>query len=99
MPIMPIFSSLAPPLAVTAGSCADSFRLEVCGLDDGPPLLDLGLLEGGERLRRLLLARRYVQAHVGDTLADAGIGERVDGRRVELGNGVLGRALGQPERV
>ena len=31
--------------------------LMFAGLDDRPPFLDLGLLQGAQRLRRLLLAR------------------------------------------
>ena len=37
-----------------------SFQLDVRRLDDRPPFLDFGLVEGGEALRRLLLARSYV---------------------------------------
>jgi Transposase DDE domain len=35
-----------------------SFSLDICRLDDGPPFLNLGLLEGGKRFRRRLLFAR-----------------------------------------
>src|SRR5262245_47707983 len=38
-------------------SVEHSLRLDVRRLDDRPPLLDLGLLLRGERLRRLFVAR------------------------------------------
>src|SRR5215813_4335376 len=39
-----------------------SFRLNIRCLNDRPPFLDLGLVEGGEALRGLLLARGDAQA-------------------------------------
>ena len=52
MPSLP--ESFAAPLPASSLSLG----LDAGRLDDRPPLLDLGLLEGGERLRRLHLARR-----------------------------------------
>src|SRR5262244_2841639 len=52
----------------------DLFSLDVRGLEDRPPLLDLGLVVGRERLRILILARRNVLAEIGEPLAHAGIG-------------------------
>jgi hypothetical protein len=43
----------------------DSIRLDARRLDDRPPLLSLGLLIGGECLRRLLLTRVNLLAKVG----------------------------------
>src|SRR4029077_19216901 len=48
---------------------------DVRRLDDRPPLLDLGLLLGGERLWRLLLARPDSLAQVGEPLAYCRIGQ------------------------
>src|SRR5215510_12712658 len=40
------------PLSDGPSICGGSLRLDAGGLDDRPPLLDLGLLEFAERLRR-----------------------------------------------
>jgi hypothetical protein len=48
-----------------------SLRLDAGRLDDGPPLLDLGLMEGAQGLGRLLLAREYLLAKVGEPCAYA----------------------------
>ena len=53
---------------------ADLFALDVRGFEDRPPLLDLGGVVGGERLRILILARRNFLAEIGEPLAHAGIG-------------------------
>src|SRR5262249_39585172 len=53
------FSKLSWPtrrLAAALGSLR--LQLDIRGLDDRPPFLDLGLLEGAERGRRLLFAGR-----------------------------------------
>ena len=52
------------------------------------------LLEGGERLRRLLLARRDHVAEIGKPRARGGIGEHIDHRGIELGDDVRRRPLG-----
>ena len=72
---------------------ASSLTLDVGGLDDRPPFVDLGLVEGSERFRRLLLARRNLLPEIGEPRADRRIGERLDHRGVELGDDVLRRAL------
>src|SRR5712691_7269535 len=77
----------------------DLFGLDVRSLDDRPPLLDLGLVIGGEAFRRLLLARRQLLALLGEALLHGGIGERSHDRGVELGDDVLGRAFGRPHPV
>src|SRR5262249_16739991 len=53
----------------------DSLRLDVRRLDDRPPLLDLGLLLRGKRLRRLFVARPDSLTQVGKPLAHRGIGQ------------------------
>jgi hypothetical protein len=74
-------------------------RLDVGRLDDRPPFLDLGLVTGAKRFRRLLFARRDFLAHVGESLANGGIGKGIDDGGIELGDNVLGRPLGNPEPV
>src|ERR1700722_16062102 len=54
-----------------------SFRPDVGRLDHRPPLVDVGLLARGERLRRLLLARIDLLAEFAEARSHAGIGERV----------------------
>jgi hypothetical protein len=51
----------------------DLFALDVRGFEDRPPLLNLSLVVGGERLRILILARRNFLAEIGEPLAHAGI--------------------------
>jgi hypothetical protein len=46
----------------------DSFSLDARGLDDGPPLLNLGLLESAQRLGSLLLAWRNTLSEIGESL-------------------------------
>src|SRR5689334_15936199 len=70
-----------------------SFNLDVGGLDDRPPLLGLGLVEGGEALGRLQLARGDVEAKVGESLLHVGKREgRLHGA-IQLGDRFLRRAL------
>src|SRR5436190_24265627 len=52
-------------------------RLDVRGLDDRPPLLDLGLVVGSERLLRLLLAWRQLLALIEESLPHRRIGQRL----------------------
>src|SRR5262245_42980352 len=73
-----------------------SFQLDVRGLDDGPPLVDLRLVICGERLRRLLLAWRDLVSELVEPLPHAGVGQGFHGRGVELGDHVLRRALRRP---
>ena len=53
----------------------DSLRLDAGSLDDGPPLLDLRLVKGSERLGRLLVAIWDFQPKIGKPLTNNGIGE------------------------
>src|SRR5262249_2419656 len=53
---------------------ADLFSLDVRGLEDRPPLLDLSLVMGRERLRILILPRWNLLAEIGEPFAHAGIG-------------------------
>src|SRR5262245_4853857 len=96
----PILANPAPvdgPLSRAPNE--SSLTLEVYRLDDRPPLFGLGLLKGGEGLRGLLLAWGNVEAHLDDALANAGIGDRIHGGGVELGDSILGRPLGNKQCV
>src|SRR5262249_31219230 len=72
-----------------------SFRLNIRCLNDRPPFLDLGLVEGGEALRGLLLARGDVQAKLTKTSAHARIGECLHHRAVEFDDDVARCPLGR----
>src|SRR3974377_2094194 len=76
-----------------------SFTLDAGRLDNGPPFLGLGLMEGVKRFRRLLVTREYLLADGGEPLAYRRIGKRVDHRAVEFHNDLLRRALGDPQPV
>src|SRR5258708_24256246 len=54
------------------------FRLDIGGLDDRPPLLDLGALKRLKLLRRLLFARRTVQPDIPEPPADDPVRERAE---------------------
>src|SRR5262245_53544141 len=68
-------------------------------LDDGPPLLDLGLVKGRERVWRLLLARDDMLAEVSQPLAHRQIGQPIQDRCIELADDILRRALGGANRI
>src|SRR5215469_14801026 len=72
-----------------------SFRLNIRCLNDRPPFLDLGLVEGGEALRGLLLARGDVQAKLTKTSAHARIGECLHHRAIEFDDDVARCTLGR----
>src|SRR5262249_49376591 len=74
-------------------------RLDVGRPDDRPPLIDLRLVVGIERLRRLLFARRKLHADVPEAPWRGGVGEGGRDRGVESGDDRLGRALGRPHPV
>src|SRR5438309_8361213 len=76
-----------------------SLGLDSRGLDEGPPLLDLRLVMRTERSRALLVGRHDVLAQVLEPLANGGVGERLDYRRVEFRDGLGGRAVWSPEPV
>ena len=63
-----------------------SLRLDVGGLDDRPPLLDLGLLQCAKRLGRLLLARENLLAKIGEPRTHRRIGQGINDRGIELGD-------------
>jgi hypothetical protein len=61
-----------------------SFSLDVGGLDNRPPFLDLGRLKGGQRLGRQLIAREKLVAQTRESRTHRRIGERVDNSSIEL---------------
>src|SRR5262249_60894028 len=73
-----------------------SFRLDAGRLDDRPPFLGLGLVEGMKRFRGLLVACEYLLTDVGKPLAYRRVGERCTHRAVELRDDVGGRTPGGP---
>src|SRR5438045_1084313 len=74
------------------------FDLYAGGADDRPPLLDLGLVEGGEAFGRLLRARRDVEAELREARPHGRLGERLDHRGVERVDRVLRCAARGEER-
>src|SRR5215813_396492 len=89
---------LIPPLHVYLTADANravhlshSFRLDVRRSDNRPPLLDVGLLNGGEGFRRLLLARHNLLPDVCQLPTRRRIGQGGRGGGIELGNHALGR--------
>src|SRR3954471_21810876 len=74
-----------------------SFGLDVGALDDRPPFLDLGLVEGGEPVGALLLRRRDLLPQIGEPLAHGRISQRILGGGAELGDRLRGRAFRHPE--
>ena len=59
---------------------------------------DLGLVQGGEVLGRLLLARRHLLAQIMEARTRGRIGQRIDDGGIELADDILWRALGCPQR-
>src|SRR5215471_17802528 len=61
-----------------------SFASNVRGLDDGPPLLDFGLLKGAERLGRLLVRRKNLLPKVGKTFNCSRVSQGVENSPIKL---------------
>src|SRR5262245_49459189 len=74
--------------------CLDARRL-----DDRPPFLDLGLVEGSQPLRRLLVAWHNLITQVYKPLAGRRIGQSLHDRRVELADDPVRRAFWNPNRT
>src|SRR5262245_65281151 len=72
-------------------------HLDVGRLDDRPPFVHLGLVEGGERFRRQLLARRDGLPQIRNALAHARIREGGDNGIIQLGDEVSRGSLGRPQ--
>lgn len=67
--------------------------------DYRPPLFDLSLLEGAERLWSLLLKRRYLLPKLGEPLAYRGSGERNLGCGIEFLDDGARRVLWHPQAM
>src|SRR5262245_58253020 len=74
--------------------CLDARRL-----DDRPPFLDLGLVEGSQPLRHLLVAWHNLITQVYKPLAGRRIGQSLHDRRVELADDPVRRAFWNPNRT
>src|SRR5262252_847093 len=81
------------------GGVVELLAPDICRLDDWPPFLDLGLLQGPKRLRRLLLGRRHLEAEVGHAGPHHRIGHRDHGGFIEFADDILRRALRHPQAV
>src|SRR5262245_35414195 len=75
------------------------FHFDIGSPDDRPPLLDLGLLVGGERGWCLLLATRDHQPKIGQAFPHVCIGQGVDDCAIERANDLLRRALRHPQAM
>src|SRR5262245_35075307 len=90
------------PVHATSGRIAKAtslFRFDAGRLDDWPPFLDLGPVEGSKRLRRLLLARKDPLTEAREPRPHRWIAQRFDDSAVELGDRLLGCASGYPKPV
>src|SRR5207244_11256685 len=84
-------SGVLRPSAPTLLPYTTLFRSDVGGPDDRPPFLDLGLVEGGEHRGRLLLARRDLLRHGGETRPHGRVGQSINNRGIDLAENVLGQ--------
>ena len=66
------------PTTIPLRATIRSLRRHFCGLDDRPPLPDLGPLQRAERLRGHLVARRHLVSEIDQALAQLGGGETFD---------------------
>jgi hypothetical protein len=80
--------------------CASaSLAPDVRRLDDGPPLLDVGLLQCAEHSRRLLVARGHLISQVGELLNDARVGQRAHHCSIKLINDIFRCAPGRENPI
>ena len=88
-------SALGPNPEVARHWHLGSFRLEPRRLDDRPPPLDIGHVEGGERLRRLLLARDQLVSEASEPLAHDGSASASTSAALSLTTTAFGVPLGE----
>src|SRR5262249_32801072 len=81
------------------GATGRSFPLDVGGLDDRPPLLDLSFLFRGKCVLRLLLRWWEVLALIGKSLAHCCVGQGSLHRRIKLYDYFFRRSFRHPEPV
>jgi hypothetical protein len=84
-------------LTLDRSSAAGLFRLDPELLDDWPPFLDFGLLIGGKRLGRLLVAGKNLKREVGKAGAYRRIGQGSHGSGIEFRYDILRGALRCPQ--
>src|SRR5437764_8655713 len=68
-------------------------------LDDRPPFLDLGLVEGAEGLGPLLIARENILAEIVQARAHGRVRKRIHDRSVEFDDDLLRRGFLHPQAV
>src|SRR5262249_25061925 len=78
-------------------SRASSLRLDVCRLNDRPPLLNLGPVKDSQRLWALLLAREQFLSQISKPLLHCRIGQCFENSGVQPRNDVLRSVLGCPD--
>src|SRR5262245_29147400 len=80
-------------------SAVGLLALDVRGLDDRPPFLDLGLVQSKQRLGRKLVAWIDLLSEISQLRPDVRIIERFDQSCVQLCNDRLRRSLREPKGV
>src|SRR5882762_1093328 len=76
-----------------------SLRFDAGGLDDGPPLLDLGLMKRSKRLRRLLVTRRNFEPEIAQAMAHSRVSHRIHSSAIEGGDDSFRSAVVYPQGV
>src|SRR6516164_2938751 len=76
-----------------------SLRPDASRLDDRPPLFDFGLVQPGERLRKLLLAGNNIVPELLEPLAQRCVAQSFDDGGIEFGDYRRWRSFGRPNRV
>src|SRR5262249_11925862 len=74
-----------------------SLYLDVGGLDDRPPLIDLGFMKGAKSLRRLLIQRCNFLPQIGEPLTHCRVGQTFSHGSVEPHDDVLRGAFWNPD--
>src|SRR6516164_4832949 len=72
-----------------------SFALDVRGLDDGPPFLGIGFLQGAQGLRSPSFGRKNLASEIDDPRSHRWIGQRPRNGCVETANYLIRCALGR----
>src|SRR5712675_1714317 len=75
----------------------DSFSLDVRGLDDGPPFLNVGLLQCAECFWGELVSRENFLPGIGEPRTHRWLGERLHRSGIECGDDTLRCAFGHPQ--
>src|SRR5262249_40704626 len=89
-PRSPSWAKTGPP---ASRETASSLRLDPQLVDERQVFLGIGLYQSVARLRRLPLARGNVHAEIGDPGSNRRSRQRSHGRRIELADDILRRAL------